>query len=307
MEKKNIIIHIPSSFTYFSGGTLILFYMAKLLSDKGENVRIIDDGSRKENPLYNNYYDENCGFTQDNTIVIYSEGVEGNPLNAKNIVRWVLCTLGKMYPVEITNTYNKNDLVYIYNNEDNINKENRNIYKLLSPVYLNPIFKNYNRIRKNNCHMFKKCNMHLNGITKIHSDESIEIHTFIEHSTLVNILNECIVFVSYDPLTFMNILAALCGCISIVYPLHNYNKKEWIMNTTCLSDYMMYNNIDNLYGIAYGNSEEEIAYAMNTIHLVEEQWKDICNFYNERHVNNFINDLHNFENMENTVEKFYNC
>jgi hypothetical protein len=109
-------------------------------------------------------------------------------------------------------------------------------------------------------------------------------------------------FISYDPLTFFSIMAALCGCISVVYPRDELTKKDWI-NTTAASEYAKSKGLDNLYGIAYGL--EDVQYAIDTLHLVKDQWTDIQNFNKEKTVVPFINDIQNFENMQNTVQNNY--
>ena len=46
----------------------------------------------------------------DNAVVIYPEGIIGNPLNAKNVVRWILGPFDE----QAAKTYSKSDLVYWY-------------------------------------------------------------------------------------------------------------------------------------------------------------------------------------------------
>jgi hypothetical protein len=58
--------------------------------------------------------------------------------------------------------------------------------------------------------------------------------------------------------------------------------------------------LDNLYGIAYG--QEDLQYAQDTIHLVKEQWDDIVNYSKEKTIIPFINDLENFDSMQNTIQ-----
>ena len=47
----------------------------------------------------------------DNCIVIYPEGIKYNPLNAKNVVRWILGPSRQ----EDAETYSKSDLIYYIN------------------------------------------------------------------------------------------------------------------------------------------------------------------------------------------------
>ena len=48
----------------------------------------------------------------DNTIVIYPEIISGNPLNCKNIVRWILLELGIEMPSDHFRNWQINDLIY---------------------------------------------------------------------------------------------------------------------------------------------------------------------------------------------------
>jgi hypothetical protein len=118
---------------------------------------------------------------------------------------------------------------------------------------------------------------------------------------LASIFNEYSYFYSYDTLTFLTILAALCGCISIVYPIEGVSKYEWLKKTACYP-YIKYNNLDNLYGIAYG--VDDIPWATQTIGLVKKQWDDIIEFNINNYLKSFINDLDNINIYPqlNTIE-----
>jgi ferritin-like protein len=96
-------------------------------------------------------------------------------------------------------------------------------------------------------------------------------------------------------------MAAMCGCISIIYPVDGLTKQQWIQ-TTAAAEYCKSKSLDNLYGIAYGISPSEYNYAFRTIHLVKQQWNDIIKFTTEKTIVPFIKDIQNFENMKNTVE-----
>jgi len=143
------------------------------------------------------------------------------------------------------------------------------------------------------------------NITNIHPDDSFEIkrnHTQINY---IEYFNKYKYFISYDPLTFLSIISILCGCISIVYPIENISKLNWYKKTA-VYEYIKSNNITQLYGIAYGNSQDELEYATNTIHLVKKQWDDILNF-NLQTIEKFRNDINNFEKMNNTINNnFFN-
>ena len=107
------------------------------------------------------------------------------------------------------------------------------------------------------------------------------------------------IFISYDPLSFLTIIAALCGCISIICPIPNISKKDYFKKTP-FYEYMVEKNIDSLYGIAYGNSDEEIKYAHDTLHLLKDLIYDFQK-WSLKYVYSFINNLINWELNTNTL------
>ena len=85
-------------------------------------------------------------------------------------------------------------------------------------------------------------------------------------------------FLSFDPFTFMSIIASLCGCISVVKKINGLNFNEWVNGDPF-----------NKYGIAYG--QEGIEHALNTQHLLLDH---ITNMYSQNQ-DNVLNLMDNFE------------
>jgi hypothetical protein len=324
-QEKDILIYLHNSFNLNDGGITVQYYLASILDKMGVRIRIHNNKYKAiQNELFNNYYHND--FDLNNTIVLYCEGIENNPLNAPFTVRWMLSELGKNVPKDYLKNWNKNELVYYFNSEEKIyqkqkitkvsyreerllnvnnnNLENDSIFKFLTLFYIHPNIQNKNLSRNGYCHSFRKSYYHEN-ITNIHPDDSFEIkrnHTQINY---IEYFNKYKYFISYDPLTFLSIISILCGCISIVYPIENISKLNWYKKTA-VYEYMKSNNITQLYGIAYGNSQDELEYATNTIHLVKKQWDDILNF-NLQTIEKFRNDINNFEKMNNTINNnFFN-
>jgi hypothetical protein len=308
---KTIVLH-GINFDTNLGGPAAIYYLGKLLFEKGVDVYIYDVHF-KENPFFNRRYSSNTIIDKENTVVLYTECIPGNPLNSKYIIRWLGAPIGTFTNgnLDIINTWNHDDIVYHFNRDINFNKHpeySGKIYKNLSLIVLYDIFKNHNIEKKYEyCVTLRKSYMH-KKIDYIHSGFVIEILRSHSLKECVEIFNLCKYFISYDPLTFLYIIAPICGCIPIVYPMDGLNKLQWL-KTISIYEYLQENNLTNIYGVAYGNSEEEIKWATDTLHLVKEQWEDIKIYYENKYINQFIQDISIIEKKEllNTVKNnFYN-
>ena len=306
IDKQEYIIYPSNGCIYNtgSGGITVCFYMVQLLKNKGIRARICCE-KIVENPISNDYYIKGDAYNKD-TIVIYGESVEGNPLNAKYIVRWIL---GPYYNSTTISTWNPTDIVYFFNYDEKHKFSGKHIhvdslYKTLTIIYMNPIFKNENKIRSiNHAHLFHKTLFYHKKITHIHPEYSIEMPNMLPHNELFYFFNLCETFISYDPITFSTFIAALCGCVSVVYPIENITEKEWI-EMTCLKQYSIDRKINKLNGIAYGY--ENIEHAKSTLHLVQEQWNDIIHYLTETSIDPFLKEMQtNKENTLNIVTNIY--
>jgi hypothetical protein len=302
-SQKKIIIGAPD-FTFNSGGIVCLHYLAKILSKYGYDVYLYPK-QHIINPLFNKFYNGN--HVIDNTPVIYPETYEGNVLNAKNVIRWILAPIGIVANKEIVYSWNKKDLVYYFNDEQKmtVNPDKKGkIYKMLSTIFLNPLTKNKNSgFRRECCFTLRKKQFHKN-IKQIHPDGSFELLARHDQIQCIDIFNNYKFFVCYDHLCFLIVISAICGCLPIVYPIDGVSKREW-MNKLAVSDYCKEKNVDNLFGIAYG--KDDVEWAKSTMHLVEDQWKDIINFNIETNFKTIIEDMNHLEDgtLVNTVENNY--
>jgi len=302
MSIKNIIIYPHRQISLADGGTTVQYELAKILSELGLNVKIFSIYGETHNDIFNNFTSDK-NYNKEDTIVIYCEAIPGNPLDSKYVVRWMLSPLGTNVPQESINQWSKNELVYYFNSEKKFELNHDligNIYKTLTCIYISPLIKNKkNHIRTGYCHTRRKIFMHKNGVY-IHPSDSFEITRQHSQEDYVKIFNEKEIFISYDPLTFMSIIATMCGCVSVVVKLEGYSSQSDWLQTLYVGQYVKEKKIERLYGIAYGI--DELGWARDTIHLVEDQWKDIMIFLKEKTIIPFLEDLKNIETLKNTVE-----
>ncbi|QFR42553.1 WavQ [Sulfurimonas xiamenensis] len=208
----------------------------------------------------------------DNTVVIYPEIVSGNPLEVKNVVRWLLHKPG-FHTGEIN--YGKSDIYFFYQvifNDPTINPYDDH---LLSVLWVrDDIYKKTNfGERKGICYMLRKGKNR--KIT--HDTENSILLDGKSHGEVAKVMNECEYFISYDMETMYSQYAVLCGCKSIVIPEKGVSKDEWQPKK------------EFQYGIAYGF--DDIEEAEKTKHLVYDVLKKIEDESNQS-VSKFVNRIY---------------
>ena len=226
MIKKKYIIATPS-FTYNSGGIIVLHKLAHLINEFGYDAYLyhykIDKKSYFEtNQDYNTPIIPKNFYCEDDYIVIYPEIVIGNPLNAKNVVRWHLNRPGE---VGGDGNYGKNDLVYDFSSIHFTKKYTKQNPRILSVHEMNfNLFYDKGKKRKGSCFLIHKGDRSKINL-KLHSIED-EIIDTKPSADLANLLNEKEYFYSYDSATFVSRIAAMCGAKSVIIPDGSRSKKE---------------------------------------------------------------------------------
>jgi len=301
--KKKIVIFLHNHFSESNGGTVVQYYLAQLLDSLGVDVKICNIyDNNAQTTIFNKFIDKNDITDLDNTIVIYCEGIQGNPLNAKYVVRWMLSKLGQNVPHNYYYTWGPQELVYFFNSDNSIVDNNISV-KYLSLFYTNPKIKNFNYERKGICFTTRKVKQKHATVKKLHPANAFEITRNHTQNNYIGIFNKYKLFISYDPLSFLSIIAAMCGCISVIYPVEGLSKRDYF-KMTALHEYMIDKNINEIYGIAYGIKQSEIDYSRSTLHLVADQIKDIQNWMIEKNVKNFMHDLSNWNENNNNLLKY---
>jgi hypothetical protein len=177
-----------------------------------------------------------------NSIVVYSEIIDGNPLFSQNVVRWFLHKPG-YHTGEIN--YGKNELYFFYHeffNDPIINDQVDN--QLMVSIIFDDIYKQTNfGDRKGSCYILRK------GKNReiVHDISDSILIDGLSHQEISKIFNQVEFCISYDTYTLYSAYAVMCGCKSIVIPEDGVSKEEW-------------EPIEEMrYGIAYGFDDIENA------------------------------------------------
>ena len=262
------VVVVPSS-SKTSGGCNVLFNLAKKLSEYGHDSKVIVMDKDYTSTIYTNF---NKGEPiDDETIVILPE-IISNHSSYKKIIRWVL--LGTdLYP-----TYQKHEIIYYWAPFCKNNPAN----KRLSLCYWPPGLENKNLVRTNqSCYILKK-GIYNPIINYMFSNNKLPLKGLnlegLNHEQLIHTFNTTKYFYCYDPCCFLVVIALMCGCIVVQYPIIGYTAEEW--------KYAV--NFPTLNGVSYGHNN--LAHAEATIAYATED----CLTYkesNEISFKNFINDL----------------
>jgi len=195
------------------------------------------------------------GRDLDDCIVIYPEVTNGNPLNARNVVRWLLYPPGK-HTGKIH--YGTGELYVRFNNafgrfelpgSTTLADELRVVHYPLD-LYDPPV---PGAPRAGTAYLVRK------GAHKLplyHSTDSIRIDG-LSHREIGDIFRTVETFVSYDSYTAYSWFAALAGCDSVVVPDEGVTEDVW------------YPDPADRYGISYGCNGLEGA--RQTRHLVRQR------------------------------------
>lgn len=185
-------------------------------------------------------------FIDKNTIVVYPDIIYGNILKANYVVRWLLYF--NRFPND-KNAYGERDLFFCYReifNDYQLNPECRTLWFQNFDFGL---YKQTNFGERDGC-----CYVVRKGIERSDLPEKLSgpIIDDWDEELKVKELNKCKYCYFYDTQTFYTAIAAVCGCIPVVVLEPDKTKEDYLGNG------------EHPVGVAYGDSEEEIAYAINT-------------------------------------------
>ena len=248
VEDLKFIIYAPP-FDENSGGNVVLHRLCDLLNKNGESAYIWLWGVPQPNNsgIYGSFNTPLAKISDlsDNTIIVYPEVVSGNPLMAKNVVRWLLYHPG-FFTGEVN--YGKDELFFYIQKElipPEFNRPEEN--RLFIGLSFLDVYKQTNfGARKGTCYILRK------GKNRkiVHNIKNSILIDGKSHQEIAEIFNNTKYCISYDLNTAYTSYAALCGCLPIVIPEPGLSKEEW-----CSKE-------EECCGVAYGFCD--IDYAKKT-------------------------------------------
>lgn len=221
----------------------------------------IDSKNRAIYNGYRNYAIHGCKrkftpFIKENDIVIYPDIVYGNPLGAKNVVRYLL------YYYQYKNdpkAYDDTDIFVAFREEFNDNELNHDNFIMTIPYFDLEYYKQTNFAkREGKCYIIRK------GKDRDDLPSSLDgiIIDDLAEDDKIKVFNESEYCISYDLQTAYSSLAALCGCKSVIVPLIGKTPESYR------------NSDDPRYGVAVGFSNEQLRYAEETIEDLRKNYLD---------------------------------
>jgi hypothetical protein len=203
-----------------------------------------------------------------NAIVVYPEVVDGNPLNATRVVRWLLHKPGFHTG---RSRYGPGDRFFFYQKAFDDPTVNPHGDNLLKTVFVRDDV--YRRVnfgeRRGTCYILRKGK----GRRIVHDLTDSVLVDDLSHAALAEVFNRVQTCISYDSYTMYSMFAALCGCVSVVVPEEGVGKEQW------------YPDPRDRYGLAYGF--DDVDHAVRTQPLLLPRLKEQESLANES-VRSFI-------------------
>lgn len=237
-------------------------------------------------------------FNNDHTIAVYPENVIGNPLNAKNVIRWIFLPVDIDDQSESVKKWNKKDRIYSWEPDLNHNR----LVLPMSPIIMFPNIYDYtinNDTRKGkSVYLVKKGRFfvpnfdHYKVHDTFHKDlnkhpsDSICLDYFDSQKPeqMIEMFHNSEFFYCYDPNSFWAVIAPLCGCITILcIPEQQKKQKRFKNRKNYFQQSMLYHKSGHLHdaGIAFGDSNKEIEYARATLPKAKESIDKLIKLYEQ--------------------------
>lgn len=285
----NFIVVSPfPDYVSYIGGATVPHTLANELTKLGENVYLYANDT---NPKYNVTcipWGTGLDYDPANTVVILLGGagdhinreyLPDNLKNAPNIVRWVVQHQER--------SYDPGDKVYVYHKYWDM-FETQRVDGEMSVIEVDlELFKDRGEKRDGTCY-FIKGHLDEEAERAVHKEQDYCIDSVFYNipndkkmEFLADLFNKKEYFITYTPMTFTSVLAAMCGCKSIIIPKSKYNREKWMNGIWC-----------SKYGIAYGM--DDLPRAVATMDQVVPNIKHYLEVTQPTQLKQFIQDCYNW-------------
>jgi len=330
-DEPKIFIYSPG-FDIRSGGNSIMHYLNEHLNKHsifdsylisynedtkkkmGSNTLALQEFKLNDKMQYTKVYNFEFEINYEKDFIVYNESIYGNPLNFKNVVRWILYFPSKnnyesYLPSDILLFYTEPYLRNLYELSD-VNFYHSDIIDYLNDDFydkdlffsiVNDDVEQFldNKLEdKNDKFIYtRRKTFGIYGIPQ-YPEEDLEYiinennlieNNFLSEEHISNTFNEYNNFFSYDLYTYLNRLALKCGCNSYVLKNKYIHKDDWKYNCNWMN------------GIKYGKDDSEECYYES---IDFEDW----NIKNIQKFQNIILKRIKFDSVKFTepLIKFYN-
>jgi hypothetical protein len=285
--KLNFIVHSPTpEYVSHIGGIAVAHSLAHELSMQGENVYLYANST---NPTYDRVtcipWGTDLDYDPQNTVVIIIAGsgehtfehhIPHNLQNGPNVVRWLVHNQEKLYPTD-------NKLYMHTRLWDTLEGQTVDGDLCIFDLDLD-LFRNRNQPRQGSCYLVKG-NLDDEPHRATHRQEDYNIESVLynipnlqRREYLADLFNRMEYFITYTPITLTSVLAALCGCKSIIVPKSTFNPARWREVPL------------NKYGIAMGL--DDLPRAIATMDQVEPNINNFKNNTMPLQLSKFIDDCY---------------
>ena len=267
------------------------------------------------NPKYNTPKLTKFQYENDeDIIIIYPESLQGNPINKRMLVRWILyfLHLENKTITESPYQYQPDDYIACYSqgictqfDDDNWHKHPLRVIDLnwdmfdsvdtnrirdIDVVYFKPLDRKRTWIDKTGCKIILDYDSYeymLNNSFALMNRTLTRMDASLRKQERIDLLARTTYFISFDPATFRSVEAAMVGCLSIVTPVPGVDKAEWA-SVSYAPEYLQYR-------IAYGfddldHARSTIGLVLHNLHEQDSKTKEI--------LVNFIKDIKRYFNLD---------
>ena len=217
-----------------------------------QNLRVIEESLKRLNRkrVVSQIFDTPIASrsTQRKAVVVYPESIDGNPLRAGNVVRWLLNIPGY---INQKACFGEHDELFYFKEafrgpyQDLPESRFLNVLHVRTDCYFESLRGNVRPIEF--CFLVWKGERHGIRASELRKQNKIVIDG-LSHEEIGNIFRKSKFLISYTPNSMYNAYAVLCGCVPILQKPPEMNEEEFNLRTK-----------EKLPGIAVGFEDVERA------------------------------------------------